>query len=84
MVEEKEEEVVQESGWGWGRVWSTATAAVKTAEAVVKEVQASEEGKKWVDQVRGNADVLRGLGMEVPFSLEIWGVEGLIYGKLGM
>lgn len=50
-------------GWGWGSIWSTATAAVKTAEAVVKEVQQSEEGKKWVDQVKGNADVLRGLGI---------------------
>lgn len=49
-------------GWGWGSLWSTATAAAKTAEGLVKEIQQSEEGKKWVTQVKGNADVLRGLG----------------------
>lgn len=49
-------------GWGWGTIWSTATAAVKTAEGMVKEIQQSEEGKKWASQVKGNAEVLRGLG----------------------
>lgn len=49
-------------GWGWGSIWSTATAAVKTAEGMVKEIQQSEEGKKWASQVKGNAEVLRGLG----------------------
>ncbi|KAI5777016.1 maintenance of telomere capping protein 1 [Geopyxis carbonaria] len=52
-------------GWGWGSIWSTASAAVKTAEAVVKEVQQSEEGKKWVTQVKGNADVLGRLAGDV-------------------
>lgn len=50
-------------GWGWGSIWSTATAAVKTAEGMVKEIQQSEEGKKWANQVKGNAEVLRGLGL---------------------
>lgn len=49
-------------GWGWGSIWSTATAAVKTAEGMVKEIQQSEDAKKWASQVKGNADVLRGLG----------------------
>lgn len=49
-------------GWGWGSIWSTATAAVKTAEGMVKEIQQSEEGKKWASQVKGNAEALRGLG----------------------
>jgi predicted component of type VI protein secretion system len=49
-------------GWGWGSLWSTATTAVKAAEGLVQEIQQSEEGKKWVTQVKGNADVLRGLG----------------------
>jgi len=54
-------------GWGWGSIWetaaSTATAAVKTAEGVVKELQQSEEGKKWAQQVKENAGALRGLGL---------------------
>lgn len=61
----KKEEPASEGsggGWGWGSIWSTAAAAVKTAEAVVKEVQKSEEVNKWADQVRGNADILKGLG----------------------
>jgi len=49
-------------GWGWGSLWNTATTAVKAAEGLVQEIQQSEEGKKWVAQVGGGADVLRGLG----------------------
>lgn len=49
-------------GWGWGSLWNTATTAVKAAEGLVQEIQQSEEGKKWVAQVGGSADVLRGLG----------------------
>lgn len=50
-------------GWGWGTLWSTATTAVKAAEGLVQEIQQSEEGKKWVTQVKGNAGALRGLGI---------------------
>ncbi|KAA8911862.1 maintenance of telomere capping protein 1 [Sphaerosporella brunnea] len=53
------------SGWGWGSLWNTATTAVKAAEGLVQEIQQSEEGKKWVTQVKGNADVLRGLAGDV-------------------
>lgn len=53
----------QSGGWGWGSIWSTATTAVKAAEGIVQEIQKSEEGKKWVSQVKDNADALRGLGM---------------------
>lgn len=56
---------VASGGWGWGSIWSTATAAVKTAEGMVKEIQQSEEGKKWASQVKGNAEVLRGLAGDV-------------------
>lgn len=49
-------------GW-WGGLLSTATAAMKTAEAAVKEIQQNEEARKWADQVRGNVGALRGLGM---------------------
>lgn len=48
-------------GW-WGALTSTATAAIKQAEAAVKEIQQNEEAKKWADQVRGNVGALRGLG----------------------
>lgn len=48
-------------GW-WGGFMSTATAAIKQAEAAVKEIQQNEEAKKWADQMRGNVGALRGLG----------------------
>lgn len=48
-------------GW-WGSVFATATAAVKTAEAAVKEIQQNEEAKRWAEQVKGNVGVLRGFG----------------------
>jgi hypothetical protein len=48
-------------GW-WGGILATATAAVKTAEAAVKEIQQNEEAKRWAEQVKGNVGALRGLG----------------------
>ncbi|KAF1816015.1 hypothetical protein P152DRAFT_504830 [Eremomyces bilateralis CBS 781.70] len=54
----------QGGGW-WGGLFATATAAVKTAEAAVREVQRSEDAQRWVGQVRGNVGVLRGLGGEL-------------------
>lgn len=48
-------------GW-WGGILSTATAAMKQAEAAVKEIQNNEEALKWAEQVRGNVGVLRDLG----------------------
>ncbi|POS79178.1 hypothetical protein DHEL01_v202428 [Diaporthe helianthi] len=48
-------------GW-WGGILSTATAAMKQAEAAVKEIQQNEEAKKWADQVRGNVGALKGFG----------------------
>lgn len=48
-------------GW-WGSVFGAASAAMKTAEAAVKDLQQSEEAKKWTDQVKGNVTVLRGFG----------------------
>ncbi|CRK27403.1 hypothetical protein BN1723_006521 [Verticillium longisporum] len=48
-------------GW-WGSVFSTATAAMKQAEAAVKEIRENEEAKKWAEQVRGNVGGLRALG----------------------
>ncbi|EFQ33597.1 hypothetical protein CGRA01v4_02123 [Colletotrichum graminicola] len=48
-------------GW-WGGIFNTATAAMKQAEAAVKEIQKNEDAKKWAEQVRGNVGGLRALG----------------------
>ncbi|KAI8684898.1 hypothetical protein NCS57_00157200 [Fusarium keratoplasticum] len=48
----------QQSGGGWwGGILSTASAAMKQAEAAVTQIQQNEEAKKWADQVKG----IRGL-----------------------
>ncbi|KAK2749683.1 hypothetical protein FQN57_005905 [Myotisia sp. PD_48] len=51
-------------GW-WGGIFATASAAVKQAEAAVKEISRSEDAQKWAEQVRGNVGALRGLGGEL-------------------
>ena len=57
-------EAAQTSGGGWwGSVFSTATAAVKQAEALAKEIRQNEEAQRWAEQVKGNVGALRGLGM---------------------
>ena len=52
------------SSW-WGGLVATASAAVKTAEAAVKEIQHNEEAKRWAEQVKGNIGVLQGFGKTV-------------------
>lgn len=53
----------QSSGGGWwGGIFATASAAVKQAEAAVKEIQKNEEAQRWAEQVKGNVGALRGLG----------------------
>lgn len=57
------------AGWwgGWsGGLFATATAAMKQAEAAVKEIQNNEEAHKWAQQVKGNVGALRDLGMDHP------------------
>lgn len=49
-------------GW-WGGIFATASAAMKQAEAAVKEIQQNEEAQKWAQQVKGNVGALRDLGM---------------------
>ena len=51
-------------GW-WGSVFSTASAAVKQAEALAKEIRANEDAKRWASQVAGNVWDFRGLGGEL-------------------
>ena len=52
-------------GSWWGGILSTATAAVKQAEALAKEFQQNEEAQRWAEQVKGNVGALRGLGREI-------------------
>ncbi|KAK2768398.1 hypothetical protein FQN54_000253 [Arachnomyces sp. PD_36] len=63
------EESSQASGGGgggwWGGIFATASAAVKQAEAAVKEIQNNEEAQKWAEQVKGNVGALKGLGGEL-------------------
>lgn len=47
----------------WGGFVATASAAVKQAEALAKEIQKNEEAQRWAEQVKGNVGALRGLGM---------------------
>ena len=59
----------ESAGWwgGWsGGLFATATAAMKQAEAAVKEIQNNEEAQKWAQQVKGNVGALRDLGMNPP------------------
>lgn len=48
-------------GW-WGGIFGAASAAVKQAEALAKEIQKNEEAQRWAEQVKGNVGALRGLG----------------------
>lgn len=57
-------------GW-WGGLFSSATAAMKQAEAAVKEIRENEEAKKWAEQVRGNVGGLRALGEYFPGCLNL-------------
>jgi Family of unknown function (DUF5427) len=53
----------QSSGGGWwGGIFATASAAVKQAEAAVKDLQKNEDAQKWVEQVKGNVGNLNKLG----------------------
>ena len=47
-------------GW-WGSMFSAATAAVKQAENLAKEIRGNEEALKWAEQVRGYGAGLQSL-----------------------
>lgn len=60
----------QSSGGGWwGGIFATASAAVKQAEALAKEIQHNEEAQRWAEQVKGNVGALRGFGMQCASSV---------------
>lgn len=58
------EQPSQGGGW-WGGFFATASAAVKQAEAAVKEIQNNEEAQKWAQQVKGNVGALKDLGISI-------------------
>ncbi|MCJ1309383.1 hypothetical protein MMC25_003042 [Agyrium rufum] len=62
-----EQQAVQSFGGGgwWGGIFATASAAVKQAEALAKEIQKNEEAQRWAEQVKGNVGALRGFGGEL-------------------
>lgn len=62
QTQQQQQQAAAAAGGWWGGFMSTATAAIKQAEAAVKDIQQNEEAKKWADQVRGNVGALRGLG----------------------
>ncbi|PHH79652.1 hypothetical protein CDD80_4137 [Ophiocordyceps camponoti-rufipedis] len=49
---EPEQPAASGAGW-WGGILSSASAAMKQAEAAYQGIQQNEEAKKWADQVRG-------------------------------
>lgn len=58
----QQQEQSQGGGW-WGGLFAVAGAAVKQAEAAVKEIQNNEEAQRWAQQVKGNVGALRDLGI---------------------
>lgn len=66
----------EEQGGGWwgglttglfATATATASAAMKQAEAAVKEIQNNEEAQRWAEQVKGNVGVLRAYGKLHPY-----------------
>ncbi|KAJ5526825.1 hypothetical protein N7513_010984 [Penicillium frequentans] len=62
--EQPQQEQEQGGGW-WGGIFATASAAMKQAEAAVKEIQNNEEAQRWAQQVKGNVGALRDFGGEI-------------------
>ncbi|KAH9838884.1 maintenance of telomere capping protein 1-like [Teratosphaeria destructans] len=52
-------------GWGgwWGLASGAASAAVKQAESLAKEIRGNEDAQRWAEQVKGNLGHLQSLGM---------------------
>jgi len=55
-----------DEGGGWfGGLWNMGSAAMKTAEQKVKELQQMDEAKAWEESFRGNVSVLGKLGISI-------------------
>ena len=61
-LQQAQEQVSSVGGGWWGALTATATAAVKQAEAIAKDLRENEEAQKWAEQVKGNVGVLRSYG----------------------
>lgn len=84
--QKQQEQKPQQSGGGWwGGLLSTASAAtsaaMKTAEAAVSQIQQNEEAKKWAEQVKGirslDVGAIRNYGMLHPHHPKSW--ELIVY-----
>ncbi|GKZ18015.1 hypothetical protein AbraIFM66951_001507 [Aspergillus brasiliensis] len=62
---EAQEKPASSGGGWWGGIFATASAAMKQAEAAVKEIQQNEEAQKWAQQMKGNVGALKDLGGEL-------------------
>lgn len=62
----QQQEQSQGGGW-WGGFFAVAGAAVKQAEAAVKEIQKNEDAQRWAQQVKGNVGALRDFGKNILF-----------------
>jgi hypothetical protein len=64
QVIEGEKTIPKSDSAGWlGGLWSMGSAAIKSAEQRVKELQQTEEAKALEERVRGNVSVLGKLGI---------------------
>ncbi|CAI7655514.1 hypothetical protein N7533_002457 [Penicillium manginii] len=72
--QEPQQQQQEAEGGGWWGGWSggifatasaTASAAMKQAEAAVKEIQNNEEAQRWAQHMKGNVGALRDLGGEL-------------------
>ena len=55
-------------GW-WGSVFSAASAAVKQAETLAKDIRSNEEAQRWAEQVKGSVGQLQTFGTSPPSPL---------------
>ncbi|KAF2858970.1 hypothetical protein K470DRAFT_220076 [Piedraia hortae CBS 480.64] len=51
-------------GW-WGSMFSAASAAVKQAETLAKDIRGNEEAQRWAEQMKGNLSSLQHLGKDL-------------------
>ncbi|KAI7126526.1 hypothetical protein KC352_g31985, partial [Hortaea werneckii] len=54
VASEQTQQEQQAGGGWWGSMFSAASAAVKQAESIAKEIRGNEEAQKWAEQVKGN------------------------------
>jgi hypothetical protein len=58
-------------GWWGSSLFSAASAAVKQAETLAKEISGHEEAQRWAEQVRGNMRGLQEFGRSILASLPV-------------